>query len=186
MLNHAGRVSEIERSSGRQVGCIQTVDLARSSSSTSLLRLALHRMISSIKNNADKVQLDLSKLPSFEKILIALEGQLLDGRIFQVSVRRPASFSRIDERVSSKNCIEQIFDKEVTVTKNLLLQEEFIAMIRQLLSSVEPKLGKNAACSSLANGVSFRRRIYRVRRTSEICRHLCSVLLSLSAVPYRR
>ena len=53
-------------------------------------------MISSIKNNADKVQLDLSRLPSFEKILIALEGQLLDGRIFQVNSRRHSPFSRID------------------------------------------------------------------------------------------
>lgn len=42
------------------------------------------RIVTSVKNNADKVQLDLSRLPSFEKILGALEGQLLDGRIFQV------------------------------------------------------------------------------------------------------
>jgi len=54
---------------------------------------AFKRIITSVKNNSDKVQLDFTRLPSFEKILVALEGQLLDGRIFS-------------------NCIEQIFDKK--------------------------------------------------------------------------
>ncbi|CAF3374323.1 unnamed protein product [Rotaria sp. Silwood1] len=84
---------------------------------------AFKRIITSVKNNVDKVQIDLSRLPAFEKILVALEGQLLDGRIFQ-------------------NCIEQIFDTAVTVTKNPLLQEEFALMIRQLLVNIEPKLGE--------------------------------------------
>ncbi|CAF0880881.1 unnamed protein product [Rotaria sordida] len=84
---------------------------------------AFKRIITSIKNNVDKVQIDLSRLPSFEKILVALEGQLLDGRIFQ-------------------NCIEQIFDTIVTVTKNPSLQEEFALMIKHLLTNIEPKLGE--------------------------------------------
>jgi len=45
-------------------------------------------IIISVKNNTDKVQIDLSRIPSFEKILGALEGQLLDGRIFQVRKKR--------------------------------------------------------------------------------------------------
>jgi len=84
---------------------------------------AFKRIITSVKNNSDKVQLDFTRLPSFEKILVALEGQLLDGRIFS-------------------NCIEQIFDKKLIVSKNPLLQEEFSFILRQLLSSIEPKLGE--------------------------------------------
>jgi hypothetical protein len=45
-------------------------------------------IIISVKNNTDKVQIDLSRIPSFEKILGALEGQLLDGRIFQVKNKK--------------------------------------------------------------------------------------------------
>lgn len=49
-----------------------------------ILLIKYFSIITSIKNNTDKVQIDLSRIPSFEKILGALEGQLLDGRIFQV------------------------------------------------------------------------------------------------------
>jgi WASH complex subunit 7 len=84
---------------------------------------AFKRILTSIKNNTDKVQIDVSRIPSFEKILVALEGQLLDGRIFL-------------------NCIEQIFDTTVYVTKNPVLQEEFALMIRSLLANIEPKLGE--------------------------------------------
>lgn len=83
---------------------------------------AFKRIITSLKNNTDKIQMDMSRVPSFEKILAALDGQLLEGRIFQ-------------------NCIEQIFDTVVFVTKNSLLQDEFLLMIRQLISNIEPKLG---------------------------------------------
>ena len=51
------------------------------------------RIITSIKNNVDKIKIDLSRLPSFEKILVALEGQLLDGHIFQVKYFKRASVS---------------------------------------------------------------------------------------------
>jgi len=43
---------------------------------------------------------------------------------------------------SFQNCIEQIFDNSVTVSKNPLLQEEFAAMIRHLLTNIESKLGR--------------------------------------------
>jgi hypothetical protein len=49
------------------------------------LSIEYFSIITSIKNNTDKVQIDLSRIPSFEKILVALEGQLLDGHIFQVN-----------------------------------------------------------------------------------------------------
>lgn len=41
-----------------------------------------------------------------------------------------------------KNCVEQIFDTTVYVTKNPLLQEEFALMIRHLLLSIDAKLGE--------------------------------------------
>ena len=53
-------------------------------SSSNLSFFFVFSILTSIRSNADKVQIDLTRLPSFEKILAALEGQLLDGRIFQV------------------------------------------------------------------------------------------------------
>jgi hypothetical protein len=57
-------------------------------------------IITSIKNNTDKVQIDLSRLPSFEKILGVLEGQLLDGHIFQVKHLRNIRFKRKTSSIS--------------------------------------------------------------------------------------
>lgn len=42
------------------------------------------RMITSVKNNSDTIQMDLSQVPVFEKIILSLEGELLERRIFQV------------------------------------------------------------------------------------------------------
>ena len=50
-------------------------------------------MIASVKNNTDKVQIDVSRMLSFEKILSILEGQLLEGRIFQVKNSLDLRFS---------------------------------------------------------------------------------------------
>jgi len=36
--------------------------------------------------------MDMSRVPSFEKILAALDGQLLEGRIFQVELRKNRRF----------------------------------------------------------------------------------------------
>ncbi|CAF0996554.1 unnamed protein product, partial [Didymodactylos carnosus] len=104
--------------------CLVTLDECfRRNSAIVELWPQFKRMITSIKNNPDKVQTDLSRLPAFEKILVALEGQLLDGRIFQ-------------------NCIEQIFDSTQTVTKNSTLADEFSLTIRDLMLNIEPKLGE--------------------------------------------
>ena len=70
--------------------------------------LCFFSIITSIKNNSDKVQLDLSRLPSFEKILVALEGQLLEGRIFQVMI------------YSSFNSHQYHFSHRIVLNKSLI------------------------------------------------------------------
>lgn len=79
------------------------------------------RIITSVKNNTDKVQLDLSRIASFEKILGILEGQLLDGRIFQVIYFLSLSAKcnrKISSRiVLSKSSIRQYLSPKMLVYK---------------------------------------------------------------------
>lgn len=135
--------------------------------------------------------MDLSRLPSFEKILVALEGQLLEGRIFQVILI--ISFDSVTLLVlpsSKQNCIEQIFDKVLMVSKNPLLQDEFNLILRQLLASIEPKLGNKRESDQRRQrpGVSrnrFRRSEW-IGCSNEICWHLWSILSILSTLSNRR
>ncbi|ELU08313.1 hypothetical protein CAPTEDRAFT_221991 [Capitella teleta] len=82
------------------------------------------RMLKSVKHNPQRFNIPDEKLRPFEKLLMTLEGQLLDGFIFQ-------------------NCVEQIFDQgQMLVTKNSLFAEEFALNIRSYLSQLEPRLGE--------------------------------------------
>ena len=42
-------------------------------------------MLKSVEHNPQRFNLELDKLRPFEKIIMTLEGKLLDGIIFQVS-----------------------------------------------------------------------------------------------------
>ena len=44
----------------------------------------LHRMLKSVHHDPGKFGIPQEKIRPFEKLLMRLEGQLLDGRIFQV------------------------------------------------------------------------------------------------------
>ncbi|XP_040493346.1 WASH complex subunit 4 isoform X2 [Ursus maritimus] len=84
------------------------------------------RLLKSVHHNPSKFGIQEEKLKPFEKFLLKLEGQLLDGVIFQA-------------------CIEQQFDSlngGVSVSKNSTFAEEFAHSIRSIFANVEAKLGE--------------------------------------------
>ncbi|KAJ8262124.1 hypothetical protein GJAV_G00162500 [Gymnothorax javanicus] len=84
------------------------------------------RLLKSVHHNASKFAIPEEKLKPFEKLLLKLEGQLLDGMIFQA-------------------CVEQRFDdhgESLSVSKNGAFAEEFAHNIRAIFNNVESKLGE--------------------------------------------
>ncbi|KYO36435.1 WASH complex subunit 4 [Alligator mississippiensis] len=84
------------------------------------------RLLKSVHHNPSKFGIQEDKLKPFEKLLLKLEGQLLDGMIFQA-------------------CIEQQFDSlngGVSVSKNSTFAEEFAHSIHTIFANVEAKLGE--------------------------------------------
>lgn len=84
------------------------------------------RMIKSVHHNSQRFGVDEAKLRPFEKLLLSLEGQVMQGRIF-------------------KNCTNLHFDTRfVNVTRNPLLAEEMMFCIKALFQSVDSKIGTNS------------------------------------------
>uniref|UniRef100_A0A673Y1T1 WASH complex subunit 4 n=1 Tax=Salmo trutta TaxID=8032 RepID=A0A673Y1T1_SALTR len=84
------------------------------------------RLLKSVHHNPGKFAIPEEKLKPFEKLLLKLEGQLLDGMIFQA-------------------CVEQRFDdpgEGVSVSKNSAFAEEFALNIRTIFTNVESKIGE--------------------------------------------
>ncbi|XP_062989484.1 WASH complex subunit 4 isoform X2 [Elgaria multicarinata webbii] len=82
------------------------------------------RLLKSVHHNPSKFGVQEDKLKPFEKLLLKLESQLLDGMIFQA-------------------CIEQQFDcLNGGVSKNSTFAEEFAHSIRTIFANVESKLGE--------------------------------------------
>lgn len=84
------------------------------------------RLLKSVQHNPGKFSVPEDKLKPFEKLLLRLEGQLLDGTILQA-------------------CVEQRFDETsegITVAKNSAFAEEFALNIRTIFSNVESKIGE--------------------------------------------
>ncbi|XP_067860697.1 WASH complex subunit 4 [Heptranchias perlo] len=84
------------------------------------------RLLKSVHHNPSKFGIAEEKLKPFEKLLLKLEGQVLDGVIFQA-------------------CVEQQFDKRnepASVSKNSTFTEEFAHNIRTIFTNVESKLGE--------------------------------------------
>ncbi|TRY86275.1 hypothetical protein DNTS_009307 [Danionella cerebrum] len=84
------------------------------------------RLLKSVHHNPAKFAVREEKLKPFEKLLLKLEGQLLDSMIFQA-------------------CVEQRFDspgEECPVSKNSAFAEEFAYNIKTLFANVESKLGE--------------------------------------------
>ncbi|KAK7891691.1 hypothetical protein WMY93_023654 [Mugilogobius chulae] len=84
------------------------------------------RLLKSVHHNPGKFSIPEDKLKPFEKLLLKLEGQLLDGMILQA-------------------CVEQRFDdpgEGVAVAKNSAFAEEFSLNIRNIFTSIESKIGE--------------------------------------------
>lgn len=84
------------------------------------------RLLKSVHHNPAKFAIPEEKLKPFEKLLLKLEGQLLDSMIFQA-------------------CVEQRFDdpgEGVSVSKNSAFAEEFAYNIRTIFANVESKIGE--------------------------------------------
>ncbi|XP_014677471.1 PREDICTED: WASH complex subunit 7-like [Priapulus caudatus] len=82
------------------------------------------RMLKSVRANPATFNIEVAKLRLFEKLLMKLEGQLMDRMIL-------------------RNCIEQMFDSSSAfVTKNSSFAEEFILNIRAIYTMIENKIGE--------------------------------------------
>uniref|UniRef100_A0A671TVV7 WASH complex subunit 4 n=1 Tax=Sparus aurata TaxID=8175 RepID=A0A671TVV7_SPAAU len=84
------------------------------------------RLLKSVHHNPGKFSIPEEKLKPFEKLLLKLEGQLLDGMILQA-------------------CVEQRFDEPgegVAVAKNSAFAEEFAFNIRTIFTNIESKIGE--------------------------------------------
>ncbi|XP_041350230.1 WASH complex subunit 4-like isoform X3 [Gigantopelta aegis] len=82
------------------------------------------RMVKSVRHDPTKFSASGDKLRPFEKLMMMLEGRLLDGMIFQ-------------------NCVEQIFDDtKVNVSKNGSFAEEFAINIRDIVVDLESRIGE--------------------------------------------
>uniref|UniRef100_A0AAR2L3F5 WASH complex subunit 4 n=1 Tax=Pygocentrus nattereri TaxID=42514 RepID=A0AAR2L3F5_PYGNA len=88
------------------------------------------RLLKSVHHNPSKFAIPEEKLKPFEKLLLKLEGQLLDSMIFQA-------------------CVDQRFDNPaegVSVSKNSAFAEEFAQNIRTIFANVESKLEASSFC----------------------------------------
>jgi WASH complex subunit 7 len=93
------------------------------------------RMLKSVRHNPEKFGLPENKIRPFEKLLMTLEGQILDGFIFQ-------------------NCVQQTFDQQepnIGVSSNNILAEDFSANMRNYFAQIEPHLGKSPKLTSDAS-----------------------------------
>ncbi|XP_031573328.1 WASH complex subunit 4-like [Actinia tenebrosa] len=82
------------------------------------------RMVKSVYHNTGMFGVEEEKLRPFEKLLMSLEGQLLDGVILQ-------------------NCVEQPFDApNAPVARNAHFAEEFFHNIKAMFQNIEPRLGE--------------------------------------------
>ncbi|ESO99519.1 hypothetical protein LOTGIDRAFT_113446 [Lottia gigantea] len=83
------------------------------------------RMVKSVRHDPGKFNVPEEKLRPFEKLLMSLEGKLLDGMIYQ-------------------NCVEQQFDSNtINCSKNPNLAEEFAINIKDILVELEGRIGEN-------------------------------------------
>ncbi|XP_053377942.1 WASH complex subunit 4-like isoform X3 [Mercenaria mercenaria] len=111
---------------GDILGVLITLDELIQTHTTLLDHWTLYkRMLKSVRHDPGKFSTTDEKLRPFEKLMMTLEGQLLDGMIFQ-------------------NCVEQPFDNpQVFVTKNTVFMEEFSVNIRDYLAELEARIGEN-------------------------------------------
>uniref|UniRef100_T1J3X6 WASH complex subunit 4 n=1 Tax=Strigamia maritima TaxID=126957 RepID=T1J3X6_STRMM len=84
------------------------------------------RMIKAVRPNPERFGATAESLQTLEKLIMNLESELLNGKIFQ-------------------GCMEQIYDDGIAfVSKNSGFAEEFSHNIRVYFGQIEPKLGEQS------------------------------------------
>ncbi|XP_052261533.1 WASH complex subunit 4-like isoform X2 [Dreissena polymorpha] len=111
---------------GDLLGVLITLDELIASHTTLLDHWTLYkRMLKSVRHDPTKFGTTEDKLRPFEKLMMSLEGQLLEKMIFQ-------------------NCVEQPFDsQQVFVSKNTVFMDEFGVNIRNYLEQLEARIGES-------------------------------------------
>ncbi|KXJ13484.1 WASH complex subunit 7 [Exaiptasia diaphana] len=112
---------------GKLLGVLITLDEILEASQTLRDHWKLYRrMVKSVYHNTAMFGVEEEKLRPFEKLLMSLEGQLLDGVILQ-------------------NCVEQPFEGlHSPVARNPHFAEEFFHNIKIMFQNIEPKLGETS------------------------------------------
>ena len=107
-------------------------------------------MIKNVHHNPTKFSIDTNKFYRYEKHLAELEGQLLDGNIYQVwsafsAFKNNSILFSICFFGIKKNCVEQLFDDKLNaVSKNSALANEFFVNLKLIYEEIEPILGDNS------------------------------------------
>ncbi|XP_057296069.1 WASH complex subunit 4-like isoform X2 [Hydractinia symbiolongicarpus] len=82
------------------------------------------RMLKTVHHNSSKFDIEETKLRPFEKFLLGLEGQIMQGRIFD-------------------NCMKLHFDTRfIKVTRNPVLAEEMLTCLRLIFQRIESRIGE--------------------------------------------
>ncbi|KAK3730652.1 hypothetical protein QZH41_008272, partial [Actinostola sp. cb2023] len=112
---------------GKLLGVLITLDEIMEASQTLRDHWKLYRrMVKSVYHNTGMFGIEEEKLRPFEKLLMSLEGQLLDGVILQ-------------------NCVEQPFEgPHSPVARNGHFAEEFFHNIKTMFQNIEPRLGETS------------------------------------------
>ncbi|PAA52998.1 hypothetical protein BOX15_Mlig016923g2, partial [Macrostomum lignano] len=113
------------------LGCLISLDeLLSSPNSTGVIQedwSVFKKLVTAVKHDPAKYSFDIGQVKSFEKILMSLQGELLDSSIFQ-------------------SCAEQLFDDSgIAVSKNSRLAEEFLSSIRSIFQQLDARIESNQA-----------------------------------------
>ncbi|CAB3987009.1 WASH complex subunit 4-like, partial [Paramuricea clavata] len=95
------------------------------------------RMLKSVQHNPGVFSVNPDKLKPLEKWIMKIEGQILDGLIFD-------------------NCVKQIFDTATfPVSSNRGVFDEFLHNLQVIFSTIEPKLGESGEIDQRKSFVGF-------------------------------
>ena len=107
----------------------------------------------SIRGAPKEYDMDDARLRSLEKILLTLEGKLMEGKILRVS-RNVITLLVCMYYVYPQNCMVQIFDiNHVDVSKNQLLSEMFFVSMRNIFVELESRLCTLQCCNVQCHSV---------------------------------
>lgn len=101
------------------------------------------RIVTSIRGAPTEYGVDENKLKPFEKLLQNLEGKLMEGQMFRVCACVSVCMCDISPSPLCQTCVTQLFDtREVNVSQNQTLSEEFAINLRNIVQYLESRIGE--------------------------------------------